>query len=183
MLSELLLALVLVTLMAGKRRKRRYNANFGVIRVQNQLALLTLADQTVLKITLAAVTQECYAISAHLLWGFRGGTSANGPVMLGMAHGDYSVTEIKECLEADTTSQGTKIEQEQSRRQIRDVGYVPDLVQTNQRFNQGNIKKTKLGFNIEDGQSIDGFVYNLFGAPLDTGAILEVTGKIFVRWK
>lgn len=169
--------------MATKRNtRRRRNPNFGIIRVQNSVALGTLADNTVIKITLAAVTQEMRAISADLLWAIRGGTAGDGPVLLGVAHGDYTVTEIKERIEVDVTSQGTKIEQEQARRAIRDVGYMTDLGDGEQ-FNNGLIKRTKMGFNIEDGQNVAGFVYNQFGAPLNTGAVLEVTGKIYVNWK
>jgi len=164
------------------KHRRRRNRNFGVIRVQNSQPLGTLGDNTVISITLAAVTQEMYAIAADLLWNIRGGTSGEGPVMIGLAHGDYTITEIKEAIEADVTSQGTKIEQEQARRQVRDVGYIGD-VGPGIQFNDGKIKRTKLGFSIEDGQDVQGFAYNLHGSPLTTGGSLEVTGKIYVNWK
>ncbi len=175
-----------VILLASKHtsRKRRYNPNFVGIRVNNSVALSTLADGAVLKLTLMQVTQEFYAITGHLSYSIRDLAAGEGPLLIGLAHGDYTVTEIKEAIEADQTSQGTKIEQEQTRRKVRDVGFVGGAASAEDAlFDHGRIQKTKMGFHLEDGQNAVAWVQNLTGATLTTGAFLEVTGKIYGNWK
>ncbi len=165
-----------------KKRSTRKGKPLVAIRVQNQVALTTLADSTVISVTLATLTAKFYAISAKLMWSIRGKTANEGPLMLGLSHGDLSVTEIKEALEADLAIPDDIIARERTRRPIRDVGYFMGNDQAQEHLNNGLQVKTPLRFALSDNKTIVGFIYNQSGGALTTGSIVEVTGTIFGKW-
>ncbi len=87
----------------------------------------------------------------------------DGPVLCGFAHGDYTVTEIKECIESSgSINVGDKVAQEQSNRLVRIVGTFGgggsgggDIV-----LNDGKPIKTRLNWLLPIGKTFNVFVYN-----------------------
>ncbi len=125
--------------------------------------------------------EDFYAISADLLWGIREQTPGEGPVAVGLCHGDYSTAEVKECLTANLLDPDDKIDQEHSRRLVRKSGIFPGLL-SEETLALGQMIRTKLRFMIRDGKSLKFYGYNKSGAALTTGTIIEVIGTLYGRW-
>ncbi len=175
-----ILVLVLTMLMLAKRTpKRRFNLRR--VRVTPELALGTLATDTAVVNALTVVAPSSYrAISCKATWSLIGLTAGEGPITVGYAHDDYSVTEIKECLEAAASiDPGNKIAQEQSNRLIRIVG---TLSESNVDLNEGKPIKTRLNWLIGVGHAINMFAYNEgTAANLTTGAVARCQGDLWVK--
>ncbi len=179
----LVLALGFLASQGMARHGRRYNANFRAIRVAVSLNLSTLASATHLKATMITTDNEMFIISTDLLWSVKGLTAGEGPLQVGIAHGDYSVTEIKEWFESSgSATTGNMIAQEQSKRRCRGSGVFNGL-NTEETLNDGKPIRTKARFSIPDAGTVDMWVRNDSGATLTTGASVQCVGEIFVQLK
>jgi len=106
-------------------------------------------------------------------------TAGEGPVTVGYAHSDYSVTEIKEAIEsALSISVGDKVAQEKANRLIRIVG---EISSEDPILNEGRPIKTKLNWFIPIGKFVNMFAYNNNSSPLTTGAIQNASGNLWVK--
>ncbi len=168
-------------------RKRNYygRRRFAIIKFRNEQALSTLASDALLTITLTGLAQDFYCQSVDTLWALRDGTVDEGPISVGFANGDLSVTEIVESLDANPISQSDIIAQERTRRPVRYAGQFPsgeqggsDLV-----LNDGKMMRTKLGIMLNEGVELVGWIRNETGAVLAGGAVVECRGKIYGYWK
>ncbi len=114
------------------------------------------------------------------VWSLTDLTANDGPILVGYAHSDYSVTEVKECLESNAAiDQGDKIAQERSNRLVRVVGIMNDVRST---LNDGKPITTKLNWLINIGDSVNMFFYNDNSAnALTTGANVELNGDMWVK--
>ncbi len=167
--------------MAKRRRARR---RLFVPRVTASHALGALASND-LSLTAfpTALDQEAWAISMDVVTNLHGLTAGEGPVVVGVAHGDYSAAEIEEWFEAGGSwAKADQVTGEQARRKCRVIGTFAQFNQpgTDATLNNGNPKRVKLGFMIEDGQTLSLWVYNESSATLTTGAIAEIKGKIYL---
>ncbi len=164
--------------MAKRKPKRRFSLRR--VRVTPEQALATLASDTALTsgITAAAVgTYRC--VTAEMAWALTALTAGEGPITVGYAHSDYSVTEIKECLEAfNAIDQGNKIAQEQSNRLIRIVGTLSETIAA---LNDGKPIKTRLNWLITPGDQVNMFCYNESTSILTTGAFVNGQGQFWVK--
>ncbi len=177
---EILLLLVLAITMARKPAKRR-RFNLRPVRVSPSLALVTLASGIVLSSNLWPAADQAYVVTSFTgSYSLRGHTAGEGPLHIGLSHGDYTVTEIKEAIESTSISAGSMIEREQSRRLVRIVGTFNGL-NTEEVLNDGKPMKTKLNWFIPIGKELKWFVYNDSGATLTTGAVADITGTGWVR--
>ncbi len=143
-------------------------------------ALGTLATDTAITNALTANAVSSYrAVTVKATHAIIGLTAAEGPITVGYAHDDYSVTEIKEALEAAASiDPGDKIAQEQSNRLVRIVGVItPEIPQ----LNDGRPISTKLNWLIGVGHAINMFAYNEFPASLTTGAVQHLQGDLWVK--
>lgn len=162
------------------RRKR--NRNFTAIPVKMELALAALADNTVLTgDLLGTLGRGLYVVSADLTWSLRDKTAGQGPINVGICHGDYSVTEVAEAL-SSWTDPDDKIATEKARRLVRRVGVFSGNNSTEESLNDGKPIRTKVKIAIGDGQSLKAFALNDSGAALTTGSILQCYGMIYGRW-
>ncbi len=86
--------------------------------------LATLASDTALIAALVVAATSSYrAVSFIGTWALVNFTESEGPITVGLAYGDYTVSEIKQCFEASGSMDfGDKIAQEQANRQVRIVG-------------------------------------------------------------
>ncbi len=159
----------------GKRRGRLF-----VPRIKASHAVGALAGSDLGSTAFATLLdQECWAISMDVIASTPTiGATAEGPLVIGVAHSDYSAAEIEEWYEAETSWQkGDKIAQEKAKRKCRQVA----ILMTNQVItNDGLPIRVKLGFAIEDGKGLQLWVYNDSSTTMTTGTIAELSGKIFL---
>ncbi len=163
----------------AKKPTRRRRFNLRGVRVTPEIDLLTLASDTVKVAAMTGVAVSTYrVISVKATWALVGLAAGEGPVTVGIAHSDYSLTEIKEALEAAASiDPGNKIAQEQGNRLVRIVGTMSQ----NRSLNNGEAISTKLNWLIPIGKALNIFVYNEDTAALATGAQLNVGGRIWLR--
>ncbi len=176
----LIMSLLAVTLLAKRRSYPRRGA-FGLRRVRTSpnLTLSTLASITAITAGLTGAADGAYRlVSAIMNWSIIGLTSGDGPIIVGYAYGDYTVTEIKEALEAGASiNKGDMVAQEQANRKIRVVGVFSNT----DELNHGEPVKTRLNWLIPIGTVVNMFAYNDGAALLSTGAIVSCFGSLWVK--
>ncbi len=167
--------------MAKKRRASKRRFNLRRIRVTPEQALGTLASDTVVRtgITGGTSTTTMRVKSVKATWSLTGLTAGEGPISVGYAYDDYSVTEIKECLEAATNLDlGDKVEQEKANRLVREVGI---LTSEQPQLNDGMPVSTKLNWLFPAGAKLNWFAYNNSTGALTTGSVLHLDGNMWVQ--
>ncbi len=90
-------------------------------------------------------------------------TSGVGPLIVGWAHSDYTAAEIEEWLETTGSwDEGDKVQQEIARRKIKTVGTFqsPGSAILDTVLNDGKELTTKLGWMLNQGQTLDLWIYN-----------------------
>ncbi len=167
--------------------KRRKGSGLRYLQMTHDLTLTALAAGDVVQGDFSAVLDgEAWAVWAKGLWSIRNLTLGEGPVSCGFAHSDYTAAEIEECLEAAASwAQADQIANEQRRRKVRRVAVMAHLTgaATGEVVaNDGVEIFTKLGWKIEDGQTMATWARNQDGAaPLTVGGALTFSGIIAVR--
>ncbi len=99
------------------------------------------------------------------------GAVNSGPILVGIAHSDYSGSEIEEWIEDNTGwSIGDLVAQEVSNRKIRRLGIFPLDTSASEAsvLNDGKPIKIKTNWLLATGQTIDFWAYNLGTAALAT---------------
>ncbi len=142
--------------------------------VDEKLSLTTLGAAAVLAEDFDQVVNErtlvTSIIASYSMINMTAG-AADGPILVGIAHSDYSITEIGEFLTATGGwDEGNKVAQEQMRRKIRRIGTFqnpPDLV-TPAVLNEGREIKTKLNWILLQGQTLQLWAFNQGSSALDT---------------
>ncbi len=163
---------------SGGRRK-----NFIAIPFTTGLALSTLADGVVLQAAVVSPGEDLFIISVDASWVLRDLTAGEGPIRVGFSHGDLTVSEVKEALEAEVSDPDDIIARERARRPVRQVGMFHGLAADDSLNNGVNIR-TKVKFSVGDGHTFDLFAQNRSGvANLATGANLICDGVIYGRWQ
>jgi len=167
----------------SKPRRRRWTADMQSVPFTEATALGALASVTVIAGgTLPASDNEYRVLSVSNLWSMRGQTAAEGPIIVGYAHGDYTVAEIKEAIEAETMmTRADKIAAERGNRLVRRVGVFPGMT-PEEVLNDGRPIRTRLNWVIPDGETLAAWAYNQSGASLSGGAILVQNGKATIKW-
>jgi len=178
-----ILLITAILLMAKKPRKAYRYTGYFFPRVTSTLALGTLADNSLIKGSpLGTVDAPTWVSKARLTWGMEGLVAGQTPVMVGLAHSDYTAAEIEEWFEATGSwSTNDQIAQEQAGRKIRLVGGFGDVDSTTLNLNDGKPITTKLGFRINDGDGIVFWIYNDSGAVMTTGSSVHINGQFTCR--
>ncbi len=150
-----------------------------MVRATPELNLSTLASDTAIVVVVTPAATDTYRVrSAKMVWNLNGLTAGEGPLTVGYAHSDYTVPEIKECLEATTSiNLGDKIAQERANRLIRIVGSVDS---EDSRLNDGRPVITKLNWKIAIGSTLNIFAFNESTATLTTGSSLKISGNLWI---
>lgn len=166
------------------KHKGKGRGRFAAVRCEANLALSTLANVTVIRVGLHDITavRGLWSISCDLNIALKGMTAGEGPLIIGVSHSDYTVGEIKECLEADTLDFGNKVEMEQAQRKVREFGVI-SAVGVAEALNDGKQIRVKTGFYLEEGKGLDLWVWNKSGGSLAGGAVITGIGKHYVRWQ
>ena len=167
--------------MANKPRRRRRRGRLIVPRINKELALGTLADNTLLSATVGTnAGQESWLISADLTWALSGHTAGEGPILVGIAHEDYSDAEIEAAIEATTDwIVHDQIGQELAKRKVRVVGHFSG-VGVDETLNDGKPIRTKCNWRNGPDDTFKFWAYSQ-AASLTTGTLIHVNGKAFLR--
>ncbi len=142
--------------------------------VDEEVALTTLGAKSLIKQDFDDSPQEeVFVTSLVGSWALRDLTAATnvGPIMVGVAHSDYSAAEIEEFIEnANSWKIGNQISQEQAKRKIRIVGIMRNTVdaQDSMTLQNGRMIKTKINWTLISGATIALWGYNLGSAAVAT---------------
>lgn len=161
----------------GQRRRSRLN----VLKFSGQVALDTLGNDIAIGLDTPDMAEDYYIQSIDVMAGLRGLTATEGPVEIGVAHGDYSVTEITEALNVSGFDPDDKIAQERVKRKVRSIGLFA-TGQPNQNLNDGKPVRVKCKFVVGNSKPIRFFAVNRSGAALTTGSVVEINSTIYGRW-
>ncbi len=128
----------------------------------------------------AVVVDRVYALWAKGVWTLQANTPGDGPLMVGLAHGDYTAAEIEEAIEATGSwDQSNKVVQEQARRKVRRSGTFDGLL-ASEKISQGDLVFQKLGFVIEDGETIAAWARNTDADARAASGTINFNGLICV---
>ncbi len=156
----------------------------AIIWDEIQISLGTLATET--------AVQVASRIDAARLQGFRllrteyfirakGLTGADDPIVVGLNH-DLTVTEVKECINADPQRSGDTTADAASRTK-RPV-WPFEVFGVYADGNGESVAKgvAKIGWSAPEGTTFNWFVYNFGSGPLTTGGIVDIIAKHFGVW-
>ncbi len=171
--------------MSKQRKKYNRRRNFIAIPFNAELALAALTSKTVLTIgaLIAVFGEDIYLISLDWLASVRSRTADEGPIVIGLAHGDLSVAEIGENLDAELTTPDDIIARERNRRPVRRLGIFGNAGAASERLNNGVMKRSKIGFSIGNGHELNFWARNQDAATLTTGVIFDIVGTLYGRWQ
>jgi len=163
--------------------RRTWNQSNRVIPVRADLSLGALVNLDMVSGPVTATSTEAFRLfTVKLTWSLRDLTPGEGPIFVGLAHGDYTAAEIEEWLEATSAiQQGDKIAQEQSSRLCRRVGSFAGAL-AEETLNDGKPIRTKLNWMMATGQTLQMWAYNRSGATLTTGGSIVAEGTGFLRF-
>lgn len=163
----------------AKRRMGRYIR--GSLEAEGDLS--TLAAKTVITfVTGRSVNERTLISSVVLNWSLSNLTEAfsDGPIVCGIAHSDYSATEVEAYLENTSSwNEGDVISQEIAKRKIRRVGtfQTPAQALGIVTLNDGRSIYTKCNWILLQGQGITFWAYNSGTSALaTTAAELTING-------
>ncbi len=151
--------------------------------VDDSLALGTLAANVAIKSDFSEVVDEkMFALSIESTWSLNGITPGEGPIVVGIAHSDYTSAEVEEFLEnqGGGWSQGDQTAMEIGRRKIRVVGAFQAALQ-DEVLNDGRPIKTKLRFTLATGKTLSAFAFNKSDGGLTTGGIMKNIGHVWLK--
>ncbi len=176
-----------LVVLAAKRKRRRADGNFQVVREESEITLGTLAANTAIEATGITLAMDCRWHSADILATLDELTSAEGPVMLGIAPANMTVTELKEALEASPTTKWDYPAVEHAKRPVRLLGqFQQGAAVSGLIFNNGNPKRVRLPISVlvSAGDKLPQvFAWNRSGAALTTGAVVRFQMKHYITWK
>ncbi len=159
--------------------------NFQQIRISTQYAVGALTVNNLTSGVLGPTLTDDYRVtSIDGVWSMIG-VDGEGPITVGVAHGDYTAQEIEDCLLASQTRPGDKIAMERSNRLVRVIG-VFDQDQNPEKLNDGRKIKTRLNWRLDgDADGIIGlqvWSFSQFAGTLTGGALLKFQGVFNGFW-
>ncbi len=174
MMYEIYLVVLAIAMMA-KARRRRKRSFAGYVRgnIDLDTALGTLAGKTAVLQASQTVSSPCRVSSVKAIYSLHGMTVGDniGPIMVGVAHSDYTLAELEEWIEAASGSwqRGKLVEQEIDNRLIRRIGVFTPLISLGAEvLNDGKPIRTKLNWALQSAQGLNFWYYNMGTAALAT---------------
>ncbi len=171
---------ILVTMARKGRSGRR--RNFIAIPFDVSLTLGTLNSGVVLSTGVLTFGEDLFIISVDAAWALDGFTATEGPLSVGWAHGDLTVAEVAEAIDASVTDPDDIIARERARRPVRKVGTFAGLSSDEVLFD-GRQERRAVRFSVGDGHSLNAYVVNRSGGNLTTGSVIRLSGVIYGRWQ
>ncbi len=182
MLYILMIASVLLVILAA-RKGGSFRAYIPG-PIDESFALGTLSASSIIISTLGeVVTEKAWLSSIKAAWSLKNYTVAtdDGPIMVGIAHSDYTAAEIEAWIENTAGwSQSDLVAQEVAKRKIRKVGVFesPATALDDAVLNDGKPIRTKCGWMLMTGQTISLWAYNMGDSNLaTTDPDVHVQGK------
>jgi len=171
---------LLLLVAAAKKPTRRRRYSLRRVRVSPQETLQSLITKIVLVQPFAGAAPSAYRVMSVIgTWSITNFADVDGPITVGIAHSDYTITEIKESIEAVAgIDPGDKIAQEQAARLVRIVGSF--VSGGNDNLNNGQPIKTRLNWLITTGDQLNMFCYN-DGITMTTGSVVNFMGDMYVK--
>ncbi len=162
------------------RRRKKFGGVWRQVPIDFTLSLGTLADNDLIAGTLTNnAVDSLRAMSLDGTWTYEGATASEGPVTIGVAHGDYSAAEIEEWYEAiGSMNRSDKVAAEQAGRLARRIGTFAALQTGAEILNDGKPIKTRLNWLVSPGLNIQAWAHNDSGAALTTGAVVHFQGVL-----
>ncbi len=159
----------------AKRKGRRTDwTRYMNGSIDHVLQLSTLAAKTAIKSDVQQVVVDTTRVSSikatYTLADYTKGTN-DGPIIIGVAHSDYSSVEIDTFLEtADSWDRGNLVTREIRSRRIRIIGVFdsPDSAGNSSRLNDGKPIRTKLNWLLSPGDKLSFWAYNTGTSALAT---------------
>ncbi len=139
-----------------------------------KVAVGTVFDETVNERTRVTSIEAIYTLSNYTP------IALAGPILIGIAHSDYSDAEIEEWIETTGSwNEGDLVQLEVAGRKIRRIGVfdTPDAVTDSAVLNDGKPIKTKLNWILNQGQGLKQWAYNTGQVALaTTDPIVSIDG-------
>ncbi len=157
----------------AKRKGRKFRPYIRGM-VDEGLTLGTLAATTLVSAAFDEVVDEKAWLSSIVARYTMNGLNPaenQGPILVGLAHSDYTDAEIEEWLEnTGSWTQGDLVQRrEVGKRLIKQVGIFPSRAAGQTVvLNDGKPIKTKCGWMLASGQTVKFWAFNLGSAALDT---------------
>ncbi len=163
----------------GGRRRRRYLR--GKINVEEAVGAIGTKAVN-LQIFPDVVFEKTWISSISAAWTLSNLTPLGdaGPLLIGIAHSDYSAAEVEEYLEnVDSWNEGNKVQQEIAKRLIRVIGIfeTPDDAPDSVTLNDGVKIHTKCGWSLATGQTLNLFIYNFGGNSISATSSPNIAGR------
>ncbi len=142
--------------------------------IDEALNLSTLAAGTLISVPFDNVVNERTLVSSiDAIYSLSGYTPAtgDGPVMVGVAHSDYTDAEIQAVIDATLSwNEGDLIAQEVAKRKVRRIGIfdTPSDALATVSLNDGKKIKTKLNWIMTQGQTLRLWAMNMGSSALAT---------------
>ncbi len=176
-----IVALIAIFMMArkgGTWRKNRARRGYRKLPIDAEVLGGTVGANDVTSTLFTAVmTEERLVSTVRGTWTWENVTVGDGPIVVGLAHGDYTAAEIEECLEAlGAWDEGDKVAQEQANRLVRQIGTFGDGT-VQQELNDGKPITTRLNWRIATGDTLQLFIWNK-GEVLSTGSSVNFQGHL-----
>ncbi len=175
MLVYYIIGLLFAIVMAKAKRRGRKFRKYLRGEIDEAQSLGTLAAKTVIGEAFdETVNEKTFVSSMSGFWSmdqFTSGTD-KGPILVGVAHSDYSDTEIEEWIESTGSwNEGDLVQsREVGKRWIKKVGEFPTAEDASKVvvLNDGKPIFTKLGWMLLQGQGLKQWAYNQGTAALAT---------------
>ncbi len=163
----------------GKRKFTKYLRG----TIDDQLAIGTLSTKDAAIAALAGVVNErTFVSSIKASWSLTDWTqtATDGPILVGIAHSDYTAAEIEEWIEnSGGWNEGDLVAQEIAKRKIKRIGVFQtansDLIGT-AVLEEGRLITTKCKWILLQGQTLNIWAYNMGESAPATGSIVRVAG-------
>lgn len=127
-----------------------------------------------------SVTEKTLVSSIVGVWAIDQLSLAQGPLLVGIAHSDYTDVEIQEVLDATNSwTKSDKVAQEVAKRLVRIIGVFQGDGATvaDYSLNDGKPIKTKLNWMLETGQTLKMWTQNRSDSALSvTVPIVRLSG-------
>ncbi len=171
MISGMIVAVLIIVLLGLAKRGRGRRRSMGRYLkgiVDEKLQLTTLASRTLVAVAFDETVNERTYVSSLVvscaLDSMTEGASI-GPIQVGVAHSDYSAAEIEEWIEnTGSWNEGDLVQsREVAKRLIRSFGIFPSSGESlgTSALWEGKQRRVKLGWILNQGQTLDLWAYNL----------------------
>ncbi len=186
MIAIIILVMLVMSMMARHPKRRRRMGKYIRGQVDENLPIGTLAARTLAVAGFdESVNERTFVSSLVASWSLSDWTTGQniGPLLVGVAHSDYTAAEIEEVIEnTGSWNEGDLVSQEIGKRKVRIVGTFRSANQDGSGtavLNQGQAITTKLGWILLTGQNLDLWCYNLGSAAFaTTDPDLHVEGHV-----